>query len=295
MPQKYSPLKMKNRNLKLKDKKIGLLKKYFSKREDVLMAFVFGSFATGRQMRESDFDVAVYFDPKKMPKRGGGRFDLQSEIWSDVSDIVEREVDLTPLNEAPASLISSVIKTGIPLVIKDKRLYWDLYLTKSLESEDFLYFMQDFYNISKKARSLAPEQREKLLERLQFLNREMREVENFKKLTFNEYKNNVMQRRNVERWAETIINAIIDVSKIVLASEQTLMPRSYEYALRDIAICAGFGREEAEKFAKFANLRNILAHEYLDILYDKIKKFVKEFPPLYQKIVEFLEKYLKEK
>lgn len=278
----------------IKDKKIELLKDYFSKREDVLMAFVFGSFAKGQQMLESDFDVGVYFNPKCLPEDEQKRFELEDEIWLDVSKIVEEEVDLTPLNEAPASLISSVIKTGIPLVIKDKRLYWDIYLTKSLESEDFLEFVEDYFEISKKAKSLAPEQREKLLLRLQFLNRELREVEDFKKLTLEEYENNIIQRRNIERWAETIINAIIDVSKIILASEQELMPRSYEYALRDIAILTGLNREEAEKFAKFAALRNILAHEYLEVLYKRIQNFIKEFPSLYQKISEFLEKYLKE-
>ena len=47
------------------------------------------------------------------------------------------------LNDAPATLISNVFKTGIPLVIKDRRLYWDLYLTKSLEAKDFSHFAED--------------------------------------------------------------------------------------------------------------------------------------------------------
>ncbi|MBU4298811.1 DUF86 domain-containing protein [Patescibacteria group bacterium] len=285
---------MQDYNSKFKNKKQELLKDYFAKRKDVLMAFVFGSWARGQQMLESDFDVGVYFDQKYLPEDEQKRFELEDEIWSDVSRIVEKEVDLVCLNIAPASLVSNVIKTGIPLVIKDKKIYWDIYLKVSLEAEDFLNFAEDYFKISKEAKSLAPEQKEKLLERLQFLNKELREIENFKKLTFSEYKNNSVQRRNIERWAETIINAIIDAAKIVLASEQKFMPRSYEYALLDIAILAGFNREEAEKFSKFAELRNILAHEYLDILYGRLQNFVKEFPPSCQKIFEFLEKYLKE-
>ncbi len=42
-------------------KKIKLLKKYFEKKQEVLLAFLFGSFAKGFQMKESDLDIAVYF------------------------------------------------------------------------------------------------------------------------------------------------------------------------------------------------------------------------------------------
>lgn len=278
----------------IKDKKIDLLKDYFLKRRDVLMVFVFGSFASGRQMRESDFDVAVYFDPKKLPKKDSERFDLEGEIWSDVSDIVEEEVDLTPLNEAPASLISNVIKTGIPLVIKDKKLYWEVYLKNSSEAEEFLEFAESFWKIKQRAKSLGTEDKEKLMARFDFLKTQAKELERFQNLIWNEYLNDVDKRRIVERWTENIINALIDISKIILASEDKLMPRSYEEALQGFGFLAGFEENDAQKFKKFAELRNILAHEYLDILYKRIKNFVKEFPPLYQKVVKFLEKYLKE-
>lgn len=276
------------------NEKIRLLKDYFLKREDVLLAFVFGSFAKGQQMLESDFDVGVYFDPKKLPKKDSERFDLEGEIWSDVSKIVEEEVDLTPLNEAPASLISNVIKTGIPLVIKDKKLYWEIYLKNSSEAEEFLEFAESFWKIKQRARSLSAEDKEKLMARFDFLKTQVKELERFQNLTWDEYLNDVDKRRIVERWEENIINALIDISKIILASEDKLMPRSYEEALRDFGFLVGFKENAVQKFRKFAELRNILAHEYLEIIYKRIQNFIKEFPPLYQKISEFLEKYLKE-
>jgi len=159
------------------------LKEYFSKRTEVLMAFLFGSFAKGREMRESDFDIAVYFDPKKLPKKEEKRFDLEGEIWSDVSDIVKKEVDLTPLNEAPASLVSSVIKTGIPLVIKDKRLYWEVYLKNSTEAEEFLEFAESFWKIKHRKKSLTTEDKEKIMVRFDFLKIQMKELERFQNLT----------------------------------------------------------------------------------------------------------------
>lgn len=80
-----------------------------------------------------------------------------------------------------------------------------------------------------------------------------------------------------------------------MASEEKLMPKGYKEALRDFGFLIDFNEEEAKKFSDFAELRNILAHEYLDILYKRIQNFVKEFPPFYQRMSEFLEKYLIEK
>jgi uncharacterized protein YutE (UPF0331/DUF86 family) len=51
--------------------------------------------------------------------------------------------------------------------------------------------------------------------------------------------------------------------------------------------------EETEDFSELADLRNILVHEYLEVLYEKIQNFIKKFPSFYQKISVFLEDYLK--
>jgi uncharacterized protein YutE (UPF0331/DUF86 family)/predicted nucleotidyltransferase len=270
-----------------------LLKEYFAQKDDVLMAFVFGSYARGQEMAESDFDVAVYFKAEKGAMEHKCDLDIEGQIWSDVSAIVKKEVDLVCLNNAPASLVSSVITEGIPLVNKDKKLFWEIYLKSSSEAEDFYHFVRDFYDISKNSKSLTEEQETKLLERLLFLKSELHEIDELKKLTFESYQNNKIQRRNIERWAENIINATIDISKIVLASEKKLISRTYEQALRDFGIFSGLNLDEAKKLAKFAELRNILAHEYLEILYTRITNFIDKSPPFYKRILDFLEDYLK--
>ena len=264
--------------------KQGLLRDYFAKRDDVLLSFVFGSYAGGREIPESDFDIAVYLKRKCVENA--------DEIRCEVADIVEKEVDLVCLNSAPASLVSNIIKTGIPLVIKDRKLYLDVYLRTSLEAEDFCGFAEDYFEIYKKAESLLPEQKVRLLERLQFLDSELKETEEFRQLTFKEYQDNKAKRRNVERWAENVINAAIDAAKIILASEKRKMPKTYEDALRDFGVFAGLTEKDSKSFSKFAGLRNILAHEYLDILYERLRNFVLEFPPLYKNIAGFLERYL---
>lgn len=265
-----------------KDKKIKLLKKYFQKEPNVLLAFVFGSWARGRAMAESDFDLGVYLKDIK----------AEDEIGFQATRILDENVDLVVLNEASASLVSNVFKSGIPLTIKDKKLYWELYLRTSNEAEDFLYFLKDFCRIKEKAKSLNIEEEERLRVRIDYLKDELKELDRFQKLTWPEYRDDRDKRKLIERWVETILNATIDMAKLILASEKKEAPRSYEEALLNFATFVGFELEDAKRFSKFAGLRNILTHEYLDILYSKIQKFLTEAPEPYKKVLDFLKKYL---
>ena len=52
--------------------------------------------------------------------------------------------------------------------------------------------------------------------------------------------------------------------------------------------------EAQEEFARFARLRNLLAHEDLDLLYRRIRRFLEKAPPYYEKMLMFLEKLLQE-
>jgi len=257
------------------------LRKYFEEKENVILAFIFGSSAKGTAGEDSDLDIGIYLKKKKE----------EDEIWRQISEITQREVDLVLLNNAPASLISNIIKTGISLVIKDKKLFWDIYLTKTLEAEDFSGFVKSWWEIYSRSKSLIPEDKTRLIERIQFLESEFQEIDNFKNLTFQEYQEDKIKRRNIERWTENIINATIDIAKIILASEKKEIPKTYEESLLKFGFFTGLKEEEAKKLSTFARLRNILAHEYLDILYEKIKNFTNESQSLYQKIFSFLSRY----
>ncbi|MBE0477944.1 nucleotidyltransferase domain-containing protein [Candidatus Aerophobetes bacterium] len=258
------------------------LKKYFKQKENVSLAFIFGSSAKGVAGKDSDLDIAVYLKDEKQ----------EDEIWKEVSRIAGREVDLVVLNSAPASLVSNVLKTGISLAIKDRNLFWDIYLTKTLEAEDFYEFAKSYLDIYHRSTSLIPEDKTRLIERIQFLESEFKEIDHFKNLTFEEYQQDKVKRRNMERWADNIINATIDIAKIILASEKKEMPRTYQDSLLKFGLLISLIKKEAEKFSTFARLRNILAHEYLDILYKTITNFIRDSRPLYEKIFKFLSSYI---
>lgn len=260
------------------------LKAYFEQDHAVALAFVFGSYAENLVREESDLDIAVYL--KDVSQEG--------RIWRDVSEMTEKEVDLILLNEAPATLTTKIFHTGILLLIRNRDLYWNLYIASSIEAEDFAAFVEDYREISRRAKSLAPEDRARLIERLQFLETEYGELESFKALTYKEYLEDKVKRRNIERWVENLLNATIDIAKLILASRKGLIPRTYEQTLREFAVSAGLSEEMSQELSDFARLRNILAHEYLDILYSRIRKLLEKAPQYYPAIFKFLKDYLTE-
>ena len=275
-------------------KKIGELKNYFQKRPDVLLAFLFGSSIKGSETLDSDIDIAVYLKPKKKVEIEQKReYPEREEIWSDLVDILERDdIDVVVLNMVNPGLAYNILQTGVPLVIKDKGLYLDFYLIVSKEAEDFSKFMEDYLEIKMASKSLSREAKSRLILRFDYLLTYLPEKDKFLKSDFDTYKDNPDQRRNMERWVENIVNATIDIAKIILVSEKKQMPKSYREALLNFGLFLGLKQDEAKKFSEIADLRNLLAHEYLDILYERIRDFLINISPFYERLISFLKDYI---
>ncbi|MDI6603385.1 MAG: DUF86 domain-containing protein [Patescibacteria group bacterium] len=276
-------------------KKIKLLKNYFKKKPEVLMAFVFGSQAKSTQMKESDWDIGVYFKPKEYLELESNveEYGGEENIWSDLVDILQTDnVDLVVLNRAKSSVVYSAITTGMPLIIKDYKLYYDLLCKAGYEAMDWWQFVNEFYEISKQARSLGPEARARVRERLDFLKRQFQDIDQFRELTWDKYRYDTREQRNVERWVENLIMAAIDIAKIVLASDKHGIPQGYRDTLK-LFIAFYVDKKLADRFANFAKLRNIIAHEYLDIRWKQIKKFIDASDELYPKFIEKVDTLLK--
>lgn len=87
--------------------------------------------------------------------------------------------------------------------------------------------------------------------------------------------------------------AAIDIAKIILASEKREIPQNYKDTLKVFtALYIGLSEDEAEKFAQFAKLRNIVPHEYFDIRWKGIKNFVKESEKFYPQFIKGVKKII---
>jgi uncharacterized protein YutE (UPF0331/DUF86 family) len=140
---------------------------------------------------------------------------------------------------------------------------------------------------------LTPADREDLTRRLDFLLDEVADFHLYQSVTWEDYKDR-RKRREVERWIENIINASIDIAKVLLSVKGLEIPQTYREILRDISLTNLFREELGLKISEWASIRNKLAHEYIDIRWDAIKKFAKESQPLLIEFTNIIKKYLTE-
>ena len=134
-------------------------------------------------------------------------------------------------------------------------------------AEEFRDFTRDFAQIRGRSRSLSEIDRARLSRIIDFLGVELADGGQFSNLSRTAYLNNHALRRNIERWVENLVNASIDVAKIVLASQGLPMPQTY--------------RETVSELVAFSRVRNLPAHEYPDVRYSEIRRVADRANDLY--------------
>ena len=80
-------------------------------RDDVRLAYVFGSVARGRARPRSDVDVAVLFEADPEPR-------VMDDLAEELEDAAGRRIDLVDLATAPPLLAHQVVSTGTCIVCR---------------------------------------------------------------------------------------------------------------------------------------------------------------------------------
>ncbi len=273
------------------NKKIQTLKKYFAQRDDVIMAFLFGSRAKGYARVTSDWDIGVYFRNEEENRA------QEQEMWRTLETIVETNVDLVVLNRAPAPIAWNVMRLGMPLAILDRNAYLRVLLKTSHEANAWFYTAREYHRIFQRSASLSEVDRGRLERMLQFLEQEVKDFAMFKKLSWQEYadEHSKTKKREVERWAEQLMNAVIDTAQLILASERAVIPETYQRMVHTLGIIRPFNDDDTcERLSKFTELRNLLAHEYLDYRWKEISAFLAETQPLFLAFIDAVKKFLEQ-
>jgi len=89
----------------------------------------------------------------------------------------------------------------------------------------------------------------------------------------------------MERWAENLANATIDIAKIVVASRPGPVPGSYREALLELGPMAALSEEDCGRLEGPARPRNLLAHEYPNLLYERIRFLIDELPAVCERLL----------
>ncbi len=89
------------------------LTEYFSSKDSVILAYLFGSTVRGDTGRLSDVDIGILLD-EKLSKEDC--FDLELKLISEIAILIKKnKIDLVVLNEVPLLLAHNIIKNGIIL------------------------------------------------------------------------------------------------------------------------------------------------------------------------------------
>ncbi len=138
---------------------------------------------------------------------------------------------------------------------------------------------------------LKKDQKQDIAQRLDFIRIQLEDLKKFNSLTWKVYQTDRDIQRNIERLAENVANAAIDVSKIIIAGEENIeMPNSYKEIVLKLGEMKLLDEKTAEKAAQITQLRNILAHQYLDIKWEKIKDFIATAPLIMRNFIQAAEK-----
>jgi uncharacterized protein YutE (UPF0331/DUF86 family) len=119
---------------------------------------------------------------------------------------------------------------------------------------------------------------------LQFLSGYEREVD------WKVYESQRSKRLEVERWVENLINATLDISKILLSAMGKEIPETSREVLFRIGSYIYDQEEETETFSELAKIRNTLAHRYLDLKWGDIKRFFQIAPRLYPPFLNYIKR-----
>ena len=116
---------------------------YFrGKAPEVVSAYLFGSRAAGRQHRDSDIDIAVFFDRDRLPRR-------RDRSWAAVemsSDLIAlshcNEVDVVVLNDATPELAREATENGVRVFCGDEETDRRFRLQTKLRYIDLIPFLR---------------------------------------------------------------------------------------------------------------------------------------------------------
>ncbi|MEW6069326.1 MAG: nucleotidyltransferase domain-containing protein [Candidatus Thermoplasmatota archaeon] len=123
-----------------------MLRKYFSGKSNVLLAYFFGSSAKGKLGR--DLDIALLVNEKELKD---GTIAVQTRYKVELMKLMNRtDIDVVILNDAPLLLRHEVIKAKKPIFVRDEATRIDFESMSELKYYDFLPYRKMFWEALKK-------------------------------------------------------------------------------------------------------------------------------------------------
>ncbi|MBA4313404.1 MAG: hypothetical protein C0417_12340 [Chlorobiaceae bacterium] len=103
---------------------------YFDSKLNIIAVYLFGSAVSGRMDSESDIDIAIITQPEEYNK--AELFEMRIEL----SELLNSDIDLVCLNDAPVILRMQIFGKGIKLIDRNAKLTNTLIVRSQFEYDD---------------------------------------------------------------------------------------------------------------------------------------------------------------
>lgn len=139
---------------------------------------------------------------------------------------------------------------------------------------------------------MSPLDEQLISRKIKFIEEDLRKLEEYAKISEEEYIGNEESQLAVERLLERIIGRLIDINYHLLKEKYGILPVDYFDSFLKISKQGIVGEDMAREVARSTGLRNILAHEYDEIdnrkVYISTKTALAQVPKYLQAILNSL-------
>jgi predicted nucleotidyltransferase len=119
----------------MKKETVNLINEIAKKDKAIITAYVFGSQIKDRANKYSDVDIAILFDDELMKEGYGER---QLKLTTELTEVLNKEIDLIVLNRAPIFLKYHILKDGVKIYERPDRREHNFEARAIIEYFDFL-------------------------------------------------------------------------------------------------------------------------------------------------------------
>ena len=134
----------------------------------------------------------------------------------------------------------------------------------------------------------------RVLLRVNFIIQQLSYLKEYEFISFENYQNNFEKKATIERTLELMIQAAIDINRHLITKKLRLpFPETAKQSFLQLQQENILTEALAKQLAKSAGLRNILAHEYLElddtIIYQSIHLALSQYPLYIKQIITYLD------
>ena len=134
----------------------------------------------------------------------------------------------------------------------------------------------------------------RVLLRVNFIIQQLSYLKEYEFISFENYQNNFEKKATIERTLELMIQAAIDINRHLITKKLRLpFPETAKQSFLQLQQENILTEALAKQLAKSAGLRNILAHEYLELddtnIYQSITLALSQYPLYIKQIITYLD------